>query len=78
VAAIASWATAFVLWDFSWAHGLASEGMAAFLDGISLHPRYASLSEGIVDVADLAYFVGLTLVGMAMARLSYDLRRVTG
>jgi ABC-2 type transport system permease protein len=78
VAAIASWAIAFVLWDFGWAHSFASEGVAAFLDGISLHPRYASFSEGVVDVADLAYFVGLALVGMAAARLSYDLRRVSG
>ena len=78
MAAIASWAIAFVLWVFSWAHSFASEGVAAFLDAVSLHPRYASLSEGIVDVADVAYFVGLALVGMAMARLSYDLRRVSG
>ena len=78
VAAIASWAVAFVLWDFSWAHDFAGEAVAAFLDAVSLHPRYASLSEGVVDVADLAYFVGLALVGMALARLSYDVRRVSG
>ncbi|HEY5659031.1 MAG TPA: ABC transporter permease [Myxococcota bacterium] len=78
VAAIASWAIAFLLWDFSWAHDFAGEGLAAFLDGIALHPRYASFSEGIVDVADLAYFVGLALVAMAVARWTYDLRRVSG
>jgi ABC-2 type transport system permease protein len=78
VAAIASWAIAFLLWDFSWAHGLTSEGVAAFLDGIALHPRYAAFSEGIVNVADFAYFAGVALVAMAVARWSYDVRRVVG
>jgi hypothetical protein len=31
-----------------------------------------------VDVADFAYFVGLALVAMAVARWSYDVRRVVG
>jgi ABC-2 type transport system permease protein len=78
VAAIAGWAIAFALWDFGWAQPFASEGVAAVLDAISLHPRYGSFSEGIVDLADVAYFAGLALVGMAIARFSFDVRRVSG
>jgi ABC-2 type transport system permease protein len=78
VAAIAAWATAFVLWDFRWAQPFVGERTAAFLDAISLHPRYGAFSEGIVDVADVAYFAGLALVGMAVARFSFDVRRVSG
>jgi ABC-2 type transport system permease protein len=78
VAAIAAWATAFVLWDFRWAQPFVGERTAAFLDAISLHPRYGAFSEGIVDVADVAYFAGLALIGMAVARFSFDVRRVSG
>jgi len=76
VAAVSGWAVAFVLWDFGWAQPFVTEGVAGFLDAISLHPRYGSFAEGIVSLADIAYFVGLAAVGMAVARLSFDLRRV--
>jgi ABC-2 type transport system permease protein len=76
VAAVSGWAVAFVLWDFGWAAPFVSERVAAFLDAIALHPRYGSFSEGIVAVDNIVYFVGLALVGMAVARFSFDLRRV--
>ncbi len=76
VAAVAAWAFAFLLWDFSWANAFVSEPVAVFLDQISLHPRYGSFSEGIVALANVAYFVGIALIGMAVARFSFDLRRV--
>jgi ABC-2 type transport system permease protein len=78
VAAVSGWAIAFVLWDFGWIQPFVSEGVAEALDAISLHPRYGSFSEGIVALADVAYFAGLALVGMAVARFSFDLRRVAG
>jgi ABC-2 type transport system permease protein len=78
IAATAAWAIAFVLWDFSWAHPFVSERVAAGLDHIALHSRYGAFSEGIVDVADIAYFAGLVVIGMAAARFSFDLRRVSG
>ena len=78
VAAIASWAVGFVLWDFSWASPFVGETTSRFLDAISLHLRYGSFAEGIVSLANLAYFVGLSMVAAAVARFSFDWRRVAG
>jgi ABC-2 type transport system permease protein len=76
VAAVSGWAAAFVLWDFNWANAFVSEDVAAFLEKIALHPRYGSFSEGIVGLENIVYFVALALVAMALARFSFDLRRV--
>ncbi len=76
VAAVSGWAAAFLLWDFSWANAFVSEGVARFLDGIALHPRYGSFSEGVVALENLAYFAGVPLVAMALARFSFDVRRI--
>ncbi|MEE9608115.1 MAG: ABC transporter permease [Myxococcota bacterium] len=76
VAAVSGWAVAFVLWDFSWMYPFVSEGVAKFLDGISLHPRYGSFAEGIVSLEHLVYFAGLALVALAVSRFAFDLRRV--
>jgi ABC-2 type transport system permease protein len=78
IAAVASWAVGFVLWDFGWASNFVNEGTARFLDGISLHLRYGSFAEGIVNLANLVYFVGLGLVAFAITRFSFDWRRVAG
>jgi ABC-2 type transport system permease protein len=76
VAAVSGWAVAFALWDFGWMQPFVSEGVARFLEAISLHPRYGSFSEGIVALEHVAYFGALALVCMALARFSFDLRRV--
>jgi len=76
VAAISGWALSFVLWDFSWASAFVSEGTAEFLGMLALHQRYSSFAEGFVSLANVLYFVGIALVGMAVARFSFDLRRV--
>jgi ABC-2 type transport system permease protein len=76
VAAVSGWALAFVLWDFSWANAFVSEGTARFLEQLALEPRYGSFAEGLVSLANVLYFVGISLVGMAVARFSFDLRRV--
>ena len=78
VAAVASWAVGFVLWDFAWASPFVSEGVGRVLDAISLHPRYGSFAEGIVNLEHFAYFVGLAAVAGALARFSFDWRRVAG
>ncbi len=78
VAAVSAWALAFVLWDFAWVQPFVGEGLAGFLDAISLHLRYGSFAEGIVSLANVAYFAGVVLVSLAMARFSFDLRRVSG
>jgi ABC-2 type transport system permease protein len=76
VAAVSGWALAFVLWDFSWADAFVSEEVANVLESLALHPRYGGFSEGIVSLANIAYFVGVVGVGLAVARFSFDLRRV--
>jgi ABC-2 type transport system permease protein len=76
VAAVSGWAIAFVLWDFGWLQPFVGETVATALDAISLHPRYGSFSEGIVALEHVAYFGALALVCMALARFSFDLRRV--
>jgi ABC-2 type transport system permease protein len=76
VAAVTGWALAFVLWDFSWANAFLSEGVALFLEQLAMQPRYGAFAEGIVGLENLAYFLALALVGMAVARFSFDLQRV--
>ena len=65
-----------MLWDFSWANPFVSESAAEFLGLLALHPRYGSFAEGFVSLANVLYFVGIALIGMAVARFSFDLRRV--
>jgi ABC-2 type transport system permease protein len=76
VAAVSGWAVAFVFWDFGWIQPFVGESVARALDAVSLHPRYGSFSEGIVALDAIVYFAGLAVVGMAIARFSFDLRRV--
>jgi len=78
VAAVASWAVGFVLWDFAWADAFVSDSVGHVLDLISMHPRYGSFAEGIVNVEHFAYFVGLAWLCGALARFSFDWRRVAG
>jgi len=78
IAAAATVAITFVLYDFGWTHAFATAGAAAVLDAISLHPHFGRFSEGIVQLSDIVYFVGLAFVGGAIARTSLELRRVRG
>jgi hypothetical protein len=41
-----------------------------------MHPRFGRFAEGIVELANVAYFAGLAALAAALARLSLDLRRV--
>ena len=76
VAAASAWAFAFLFWDFAWAGPFVGEGVGELLDAISLHPRYGAFAEGIVSLANIAYFAAVALVSLALARFSFDLRRV--
>jgi ABC-2 type transport system permease protein len=76
VAAVSGWAVAFLLWDFSWSNAFVGERLAGLLEQIALHPRYGSFSEGVVELENVAYFAGVALLAMALARFSFDLRRV--
>lgn len=78
VAAVSAWAVGFVLWDFGWAHRFVGPEVAAVLDALSIHLRYGSFAEGLVDLANLVYFAGLGAVAASVARFSFDWRRVAG
>ena len=78
LAAAATVAIAFGLYDFGWSHGLVSENVAIALDAVALRPHFVRFAEGIVALSDLLYFAGCAAVAATLARLSLDLRRVTG
>jgi ABC-2 type transport system permease protein len=78
VAAVSAWAIAFLFWDFSWASSFVSERVAQLLDALSMQPRYSSFAGGVISLANVAYFLGIAGVSLALARLSFDLRRVSG
>jgi ABC-2 type transport system permease protein len=78
VAAVAGFAVAFAVWDFAWTSSFVGERVHAVLDAVSLHPRYGAFAEGVVGLGHLAYFAGLGAVAAALARFSFDWRRVTG
>ena len=59
-------------------YSFVGEDTAVLLDRLALHPRYGSFAEGIVSVANAVYFLALVAVGWALARFSFDLRRVAG
>lgn len=80
IAVVASWAIGFVLWDWSWLTPFLreAEGVARFFDAISIHPRYSTFAEGIVNLANLVYFVGVSVTAYALARFALDWRRIAG
>jgi ABC-2 type transport system permease protein len=78
LAAISAWAIAFLLWDLSWAGSFVGERVAAVFEALSIQPRYSSFAGGVVSLANVAYFAGIALVGFAVARFSFDVRRVSG
>jgi ABC-2 type transport system permease protein len=80
VAAVAGWAVGFVIWDFEWVKSFrfVGETGSRLLDALSLHLRYGSFSEGLVNVGNLAYFVALAALTLAIAHFSFTWRRVAG
>jgi len=78
VAAASTVALAFLLYDFGWTHEFVSEPVARVLDRISMHPHFGRFSEGLVHLADVAYFAALAVVSAAFTRLALDLRKVGG
>jgi ABC-2 type transport system permease protein len=76
VASVTAWVIAFVWWDFGWMHPLTNESTAAILDALALRPRYSDFAGGIVSLADITYFIAVVAFAMAVARFSFDLRRI--
>lgn len=78
LAAAATVALAFLLYDFGWTHAFVSEPIALFLDRIALRPHFVRFAEGIVAAGDIVYFAASTALSASLARLSLVMRRVTG
>ena len=78
LAAAATVALSFGLYDFGWAHGLLSEDVAIALDRIALRPHFVRFAEGLVAVSDVVYFASCVALAAVLARFSLALRRVTG
>jgi ABC-2 type transport system permease protein len=78
VAAAASVALAFGLYDFGWTHAFVTEEFAAFLDAISLRPHFRRFAEGLVFASDITFFIAMAAISFVVCRLAFDLRRVGG
>lgn len=78
LAAAATVALAFLLYDFGWTNAFVSEPVARALDGVALRPHFTRFAEGVVALADLAYFASLAAAAAAASHLALVLRRVTG
>ena len=76
IASVSAWAIAFVIWDFGWMYPFLNENVAEVLDLLSLHQRYGSFAEGIVALSNIAYFIAVALIAIAVSRFSFDLRRI--
>jgi ABC-2 type transport system permease protein len=76
VAAASTVAVCYLLYDFGWTHAFVSEGVAGFLDAISLHPHFARFTEGLVSLADIVYFAALVLAAGFVVRAALLLERV--
>ncbi len=76
VAAVSAYAVAFTFYDFSWANAFVNEWTGALLGAISLLPHFTSFASGLISFADIAFFASVTVLSMAIARLSLDLVRI--
>jgi ABC-2 type transport system permease protein len=76
LAAISAYAIAFVLYDFRWTTQFLPEELAAWIDPLSMLPRFGAFAEGLIRAEDLAYFAGYVVIAIAMTRLAWDQQRL--
>ncbi len=57
VAAVTAFAAVLLLWVLRWSASLAGETWGPLLQGLSLSAHFENLAKGMLDSADLAYFV---------------------
>jgi ABC-2 type transport system permease protein len=76
IAAAATIAITYQLYDFGWTHAFVGPTLAGLLDAISLHPHFARFSEGLVYLADLVYFASAALIAGGIVHAALALRRV--
>ncbi len=74
VAAVFSFAILLLLWLIYWLTYVTSS-MGGFLRFISFFGHFDNLSKGVVDTADLAYYVSFTLVGLFLTYAVLEVRR---
>ncbi|MFH1033439.1 MAG: ABC transporter permease [Pseudomonadota bacterium] len=57
VAAVTAFAGLLLLWVLRWSSSLAGESWGPLLQGLSLSAHFENLAKGLLDSADIAYFV---------------------
>lgn len=78
VAALWTFGVLLSLWIISWIGGSGDGALATVLTYLSLLNHYHALLTGVVDSADLAYFVLLTMAGLLFARQRLMAERIRG
>ena len=75
VAAVLAYAIPFVLLDFDWLGGLASESVASALREVSLLSHFEPFPRGVIPLRHLVYFAGLAALGFTVSIASLELAR---
>ena len=75
VAAVLGYAIPFVLLDFAWLSNAVSESVAAILREAALLTHYGSFSRGVIELRNVIYFGGITLLGWLASVASLELSR---
>ncbi len=68
----------YLFYDFGWAHAFLGPASAGFFDALALHGHFARFSEGVVNLADFAYFAALAVIAAGLVRAALDWRRLSG
>lgn len=76
IAAAATVAITYVLYDFGWTYAFVGEELAEVLEAVSFHPHYGRFSEGLVALSDILYFAATAVIAAAIVRTSLELRRL--
>jgi len=78
LAAAATVGLAYLFYDFGWAHAFLGPQTAGFFDALALHGHFARFAEGVVSLADFAYFAALGVAASGLVRAAIEWRRLSG
>ncbi|MBF0425713.1 MAG: ABC transporter permease subunit [Magnetococcales bacterium] len=78
VAAVITFGALLLLWIAGWLGDSGAEGIGRLLGYASLIDHYEKFLQGVVSTADLAYFVIVSIAGLAFARQRLLAQRVEG
>lgn len=75
VAASISFGTLFFFWLISYSVPLVSPGLGQFLSYLSINEHIASMSKGVIDSEDLAYYLGFVVLFLFLTLRSLETHR---